>query len=117
MVSGAEKWKALAKADIFLLPSRHGEGLPMAMLEAMAASVVVVVSKMASIGGVVRDGENGFLIEPRNVSQLIEKLKILLFDKVDLETIGKNARKTVAEKFDLDSYTKRLENIYREITD
>ena len=117
IVSGAEKWRELAQADLFLLPSRYGEGLPMAMLEAMAAGCVVIVSEMASTGAVVENGVNGFLIEPRNVAQLIEKLKLLLSGKIDLEIFGKNARETIKAKFDLSDYIKRLENIYAEILD
>lgn len=117
IASGAEKRRALARADIFVLPSRYGEGLPVAMLEAMATGCAVVVSEMASIGAVVRDGFNGFTIEPGDVSQLIEKLRILLSGAIDLREIGKNARKTVEEKFDLRDYIVRLENIYKEIID
>ncbi|HEY0658248.1 MAG TPA: glycosyltransferase family 4 protein [Pyrinomonadaceae bacterium] len=116
VVSGTEKWRALAESHIFLLPSRYGEGLPLAMLEAMAAGCVVVVSEMASIGAVIESGVNGFLIEPQNVSQLIEKMKMLLSGETDLETISLNARKTVEEKFNLRDYIKKLEDIYAEIS-
>jgi glycosyltransferase involved in cell wall biosynthesis len=115
VVSGAEKWKALAAADVFLLPSRYGEGLPVAMLEAMAAGCVVIVSEMASIGAVVADGANGFLVAPRRVNQLTEKLGLLLSGKIDLESLRKNARETIKAKFDLNDYIQRLENIYAEI--
>ena len=115
VISGAEKWKELAKSDIFLLPSKYGEGLPMAMLEAMAAGCVVVVSEMASIGAVIEDGANGFLVEPQNVSQLIEKLKLLLSGEIDLKIVRQNARETVAEKYNLPDYIKKLEEIYAEI--
>ena len=115
VVSGAEKEKALNDADIFLLPSRYGEGLPVAMLEAMAAGCVVVVSEMASIGAVVKDGFNGFTVEPENVSQVVEKLKILLSDKMDLKELRKNARETIEEKFNLNDYIRKLEKIYKEL--
>lgn len=115
IVSGAEKWEELAKADIFLLPSRYGEGLPVAMLEAMAAGCIVIVSEMASIGAVVENGANGFLIEPRNVAQLVEKLRLLLSGKIASESLRENARAVVKAKFDLSDYIKRLENIYEEI--
>ncbi|HEX9959995.1 MAG TPA: glycosyltransferase family 4 protein [Pyrinomonadaceae bacterium] len=117
VASGAEKWRELAKADVFLLPSRYGEGLPVALLEAMAAGCVAIVSEMASTGAVVSDGENGFLIEPRSVAQLLEKLRLALSGRIDLEIIGKNARETIKAKFDLNDYIKRLENIYREVLD
>lgn len=115
VLSGAEKWKELAKADFFLLPSRYGEGLPMAMLEAMAAGCVVIVSEMASTGAVIVDGANGFLVAPRDANQLTEKLRLLLSGKIDLENLRKNARETIKAKFDLGDYIKRLENIYAEI--
>jgi glycosyltransferase involved in cell wall biosynthesis len=117
VVSGAEKWKELARADIFLLPSRYGEGLPVAMLEAMAAGCVVIVSEMASTGAVVRDGANGFLVAPRDVNQLTDKLGLLLSGKIDSEALRKNARETIKAKFNLSDYIKRLENIYLEILD
>lgn len=115
IASGAEKRRELAEADVFLLPSRCGEGLPMALLEAMAAGCIPVVSEMASVGAVICDGENGFLIEPQNAAELAEKLRRLLSDKSDWENLRRNARKTVSEKFNLKDYIKKLENIYAEI--
>lgn len=117
VVSGAEKVRVLAASDIFVLPSRYGEGLPMAMLEAMAAGCTIVASEMASVGAVVRDGENGFLVEPGNAAALAEKLKSILAGEIDAQTIGKNARATVAARFDLPDYIAKLERIYREIAE
>jgi glycosyltransferase involved in cell wall biosynthesis len=114
IVSGAEKWKVLSESDIFLLPSRY-EGLPVALLEAMAAGCVPVVSEIGSINLVVRDGVNGFLIEPQNVSQTVEKLKLMLSGKADWENLRRNARATIEEKFNLKNYIEKLENIYAEI--
>ena len=87
----------------------------MAMLEAMAAGCVVVASEMASVGAVVRDGVNGFLIEPRNVGQLVEKLRLALSGEIDLEILRENARETIRARFDLRDYVRRLENMYAEI--
>ena len=114
VVSGAEKRRALAESDIFLLPSRY-EGLPVALLEAMAAGCVPVVSRVGSVNSVVKDGFNGFLVEPQNAGQIVEKLKFLLSGKADWESLRRNARKIVEEKFDIKDYIKRLENIYAEI--
>jgi glycosyltransferase involved in cell wall biosynthesis len=115
VVSGKEKWQAYSRADIFVLPSRHGEGLPIAMLEAMAAGCVVVVSEMASTGAVIENGVNGFLIEPRNAAQLAERLKYLLANESVWEKLTQSARQAIEERFSLDVYIKRLENIYREV--
>ena len=115
VVSGNEKWRALAESDIFLLPSRYGEGLPLAMLEAMAARCVAVVADVASVRAVIEDGKNGFMVEPYNAAQTAEKLKILLSGKADWESLRENARRTVEEKFSIDDYVKKLENFYAEI--
>ncbi|CAN5306841.1 glycosyltransferase family 4 protein [soil metagenome] len=111
VVSGPEKQKELAASDIFLLPS-HYEGLPVALLEAMAAACVPVVSDIGSIGSVIEDNINGFLIESQNVPQIVEKLKPLLSEKTDLQNLQKRARKTIEEKFNLKYYIEKLECIY-----
>ncbi len=111
----AEKWRQLAASDIFLLPSRYGEGLPMAMLEAMAAGCVVVAADVASVRAVIKDGENGFLVEPYNTAQVVEKLKFLLSGKADWETLRRRERATVEEKFAVDDYTVKLQSLYAEM--
>jgi glycosyltransferase involved in cell wall biosynthesis len=114
VVSGAEKWQALAASDIFLLPSRY-EGLPVALLEAMAAGCVPVASNIGSVREVVRDGVNGFLVEPGNTAQIVEKLRSLLSDEIDWENLRKNARTTIEEKFNFKDYIEKLERLYAEI--
>jgi len=112
VVSGSEKWDKLAAADIFLLPSRYGEGLPMAMLEAMAAGCVVVASDNASITSVVTDGENGYIVEPENGGQLAETLTRLLEDRDGWKTVQDAAIATVRDDFSLDKYIEKLDSIY-----
>jgi glycosyltransferase involved in cell wall biosynthesis len=114
VAAGAEKWRALAESDIFLLPS-HYEGLPVALLEAMAAGCVPVASEIGSIPMAIKDGFNGFLVEPRNVSALVEKLEFLLSAEADWETLRRNARRTVEVIFNLKDYIEWLEKIYREV--
>jgi glycosyltransferase involved in cell wall biosynthesis len=114
VISGTEKWRVLAESDIFLLPS-HYEGLPLALLEAMASGCVAIASDVGSIGEIIEDGKNGFLIKPKDVSQVVKKLKVLLFDKADWAGLRQNARKTIEENFNLRDYIEKLEGIYRKI--
>ncbi len=114
VIAGKAKLDELNKADIFVLPSRHGEGLPMALLEAMAAKCVCVASEMASIGAVVRDGENGFLVRPHDTFDFFLKLRMILSANTDFEILRERARQTIAEKFNLRDYIERLEKIYAE---
>jgi N-acetylglucosaminyldiphosphoundecaprenol N-acetyl-beta-D-mannosaminyltransferase len=115
VISGEQKKKLLAESDIFVLPSRYGEGLPMAMLEAMAYGCIIVASEMASVGEVISDGVNGFLIQPQNTSELVEKLKIALkIDDKFKQKLRQNARETIKSHFNIENYIKRLEKIYQE---
>ncbi len=113
VVTSADKYRELDKADIFLLPSIYGEGLPMAMLEAMAAGCVVVASEMASVAAVIEHGVNGFLIEPGNTAQLIERLRSLLDDRTAWEPIRSAANMTVRTRFAISKYIELLGEIYR----
>lgn len=115
VIAGAAIWKALAESDIFLLPSRYGEGLPLSMLEAMAAGCVVVVGDVASVRTVIQDGKNGFIVAPYEVSEVVGKLRSLLSEETDWETLRDNARRTVETKYGIADYVVRLSAIYREI--
>lgn len=114
IVSGDAKREALVKADIFLLPS-YFEGLPVSMLEAMAAKCVIITSDVGSIKNVIEDGKNGFLIEPHNIRQIVQQLKNLLPEDQDLTDVKNNARKTIVENFSMRDYVVKLEKIYGEI--
>lgn len=67
----------MKQADIFTLPS-YSEGFSMAALEAMACGLPVVVTKVGAFPDFVKDGINGFLIEPGDFGQLAEKIIFLL---------------------------------------
>jgi glycosyltransferase involved in cell wall biosynthesis len=113
IIAGQEKWQRLAEADIFVLPSRYGEGLPMAMLEAMAVGCVVVVADVSSVAAVIDEGKNGFMVEPKNTAQLVEKLKYLLDNPDAWKPVQQNAIATVKEKFAIEDYIEKLESTYK----
>ena len=113
VVSGKEKNEAIGRADIFVLPSLYGEGLPMAMLEAMAAGRVVVVSDMASTASVVNDGVNGYLVPPGDADALFAKLAGVLSARSDWPHIAGNAAATIRDNFAAADYFRQLEAIYQ----
>jgi glycosyltransferase involved in cell wall biosynthesis len=104
----------LGAADIFLLPSRF-EGLSLALLEAMAAGCVPIVSSRGSMPSVVEDGHNGFLIEPGDIVQLVGRLKFLLSEgETGWNDYRRHARETVRTEFDIKNYVIKLKDIYAE---
>jgi glycosyltransferase involved in cell wall biosynthesis len=115
VAKGKEKWEALSRADIFFQPSRD-EGLPIALLEAMAAGCVPVMSVSGAVADVIEDGRNGFLIEAGDTTQTVGRLKFLLSEsEIGWKKLRENARKTVRERFDFSEYMKKLKALYSEV--
>lgn len=112
VVTAEERLDVLRSPDILLLPSKF-EGLPMAVLEAMAAGCIPVVSNRGSTPAVVEDGRNGFLVEPGDLTQIVGRIKFLLSEsETAWNELRHNARQTVVDRFDLDPYLKELRDIY-----
>ena len=81
--------------DAFVLPSID-EGLPMVMLEAMAARTPVIATAVGDVPKVLRDGENGMLVEPGNSDALAEKIFSLLHQKPLRQQFVEKAFRTVS---------------------
>jgi glycosyltransferase involved in cell wall biosynthesis len=90
-----------ASADAFLLPS-HYEGLPNAMLEAMAEGTPVVVTRVGSIPDVIKDGVTGFLVDVGDVAAMVGALRILLSQPALARGIGEAARREIGLKYDIE---------------
>lgn len=115
VATGDMKWMVLASHDVFLLPSRYGEGLPMAMLEAMAAGLAVVVTDDASVTSVIEDGKNGIIVQKRDPKSLAEKIILLAENKALINLIGENAQNTILSEFTREKYHGKLDAIYKQL--
>jgi glycosyltransferase involved in cell wall biosynthesis len=113
-LTGADKQAELARAAIFCLPS-HAEGLPMAMLEAMAAAKAVVVTPVGGIPHAVRDGDNGVLVPAGDVPRLAAALDALLADEARAGELGERARATIAQEFEAGAVIERIAAVYHEL--
>ncbi len=101
----------LREASVFTLPSR-AEGLPMAVLEAMAAGLPVVATRVAGIPEVVRDGVNGFLVPPSTVAPLAERLATLAEDPSLRAAMGRRSREIAERELDVSIYVSRMVRLY-----
>jgi glycosyltransferase involved in cell wall biosynthesis len=100
--------------DIFGLPSLN-EGLPMTVLEAMAASRPVVASRVGAIPGVIRDGESGLLVAPGDAAGLKNALARLLRDSELCRRLGANAHDTVSRNYTSDNMASHYISMYEEV--
>ena len=112
--SHSEVKEYLRKADIFLLPSvidTQGdmEGIPVSLMEAMAAGIIVISTEHSGIPELIENSVNGFLAPEKDAIEL-NKIINQAVSRADLAQIRENARKKVEEEFNSVNLTKELIN-------
>jgi glycosyltransferase involved in cell wall biosynthesis len=100
-IIGAEKNRWLTQASGFVLPS-YAEGLPIALLEAMAAGLPVVVSAVGAMPEVVHDGEEGFMIAAGDVTGLAHALDQLAISESERVRMGRCAQATCLNRYSVE---------------
>lgn len=85
-------------SNLFLFPSRH-EGMPNAVLEAMASGLPVIASRIAGSEELVSNGETGFLFPSEDIEALRDALRKLISDTVLRQTMGNVARRHMEERY------------------
>lgn len=114
VVSGQQKQDFLRRLDVFILPT-YFEGLPMSLLECMSYGIVPVTTAVGSIPQVVKDGVNGLLIKVHDAESITEALRQLDENRDLLLKLGREARNTIFDKFSMEGYVKKLNDIYRKL--
>ena len=110
-----EDTDALLQAmDIFVLPSLS-EGIPMALLEAMAACRAIVASRVGGVPEIVEDGVEGFLVEPMDVNGLVERCGQLIESPELARKMGEQGRKRVERDFSATAMADRVALVYKEL--
>lgn len=99
----------LAHGDVFLMPSKW-EGVPMAVIEAMATGLPVIASKVGGLPNLVEDGVDGILIEP-TPENLAQSIADLLGDEAKRQSLGQAAYKS-SQRFGSEAMAKAYEALY-----
>jgi glycosyltransferase involved in cell wall biosynthesis len=110
-VQNSEVPNLMNASDIFVLPSLS-EGLPTTILEAMAAGLPIITTNVRGLPEIVKDNENGFIIEPKNPKQIAEKVLLLLENQELRGRISRNNKEKI-NMYDFDSITCEMEKIYK----
>jgi len=81
----------------------------------MALGKPVIATSGGGTNEIIINNNNGFLIDPGNVNQLIEKINILIENKVLINEFGKNGKQMVMKKFNLGIITKQYISLYNKL--
>lgn len=102
----------LKAIDLFVLPS-ISEGMPNALMEAMAAGLPVIGSRIDGIKELIEDGRTGWLVEPGNPTQLADKILFVLKNSEIAEKVGKAAKEKVSKDFSVEKMINAFCDFYR----
>jgi len=98
-----------------VLPSLFGEGMPMVVLEAMAAGLPVVATRIEGLPQVVRHGQDGLLVEPGDPAALADTLLRLARGESSAGRLGDSGWQRQREHFSDVSMTERVAAVYEEV--
>ena len=105
-----------AMSDIAVVPSVQ-EAFGLVVSEAMACGKPVIGTKVGGIPDQIINGYNGFLVQPRNPTEIAEKILWLIDNPKEAKRMGMNGREIVWEKFNIDKRIISIIQLYRELTE
>jgi glycosyltransferase involved in cell wall biosynthesis len=111
-VMGAKKIDFFREADIFIYPS-YSEGMPIAVIEAMACGLPIIATRVGGLPDLVIDGFNGVLVDVGCPDQLVDALEYLNSNPDLRFMMQMNSNQSALDKYDIEKLVPRLINIYR----
>ena len=113
-VIGSKKIEMLLEADIFIYPS-YGEGMPIAVIEAMASGLPIISTRVGGLPDLVKDGINGILVEAGHPDQLVRAILYLSLNPDQRFAMQMNSFQSAINNFDIEKLVPRLVNIYSKV--
>jgi len=107
--------KLLALVDTFVMPTRFKEGLPRAVIEAMVKRVPPIVTAVGGMVELVRNGQDGLVVEPNNTNAIADAIQTLQSDEELRRTLGDSARARIEDAFNFDNSVTELVALYHEL--
>lgn len=115
-VYGVDKTDYLEKADIFIFPSTI-DCFPLVLLEALQFSIPVISSNFGGIPDIVKDGENGFVVDPMDISAMTKIVQLLNEDRNLLLSLKLGAYSSFKNNFSYEVFMRNIVSILTEITE
>ena len=112
----AQAWEhhQLAASDVFVLPTLT-EALPTVLAEAMALGLPIVASAVGGIPEMVSNGRNGYLVNPRNPSELADVCRKLLSSPESRTSMGDEGLEIVQQKFNIETQVRQMRELYLDL--
>jgi glycosyltransferase involved in cell wall biosynthesis len=98
--------------DLFCLPSYANEGVPQALMQAMACGLPVVTTPVGSIAEIVEDGVSGLLVKPESADALRDAIDALAADPARRAALGRKARETATQRFGEDRMADAMQEVF-----
>lgn len=111
-VTGAEKIELFRSADVFVYPSYH-EGMPMAVIEAMACGLPIIATQVGGLPELVCPGSNGLLVTAGRPDQLANAIRQLIVNPQMRYSMQTSSFQLAQENFDIEQLVLRLLDIYQ----
>lgn len=105
----------LAQVDALVLPSLFGEGLPMVVLEAMAAGLPVIASDVEGVPEAIVDRQDGLLVQPGDAASLAAAIDELASGLMDYPALSRNAQVRHAEHFSAEAMAAKVARVYDQV--
>jgi glycosyltransferase involved in cell wall biosynthesis len=109
---GRRKLELLGEADVLLLPTYHREGLPYALLEAMAAGLVPVATRVGAIPDVAAEDVHALFVPPRDPEAIAHAIAVLAADRARLARMSQACRERVAAFYSIERLAGDFTAIY-----
>ena len=113
-LESGDKAELLRESDAYVQPSHH-EGMPLAILEAMAHALPIVATRVGAVPEVVTDGGEGLLVSPRKPACLADAMRRLIVDGKLRYRMATAARALAADRFGMDRFRREILTLYNDV--
>ena len=104
----------LAASDVFVFPS-YREGFPNVVLQAGALGLPCIVTNINGCNEIIRDGQNGVIIEPRSVEQLYRAMQRMVEHPLEVERMAIRAREWISRRYSREALWNDLLRVYQSL--
>jgi len=111
---GKAKTDLLRESHVYVQPSHH-EGMPLAILEAMAHALPIVATRVGAVPEILEDGQEGILVSPRRPSMLADAMRRLIVDRGLRHRMAEAARTLAVDRFSLDRFRREILSLYDDV--